>query len=101
MLTAARKSARDSARTVGPEEQDVLPAGALALAEQEPGGVDAAIGRSAGTLSDARSAGLVAAYVRTVKTASGGTAVQVHSAHYPRTFRGALDCIRRHSGAPG
>jgi hypothetical protein len=59
------------------------------------------IGRSAGTLSDARSAGLVAAYVRTVKTASGGTAVQVHSAHYPRTFRSALDCIRRHSGAPG
>jgi hypothetical protein len=44
--------------------------------------------------------GLVAAYVRTVKTASGGTAVQaVHPAHYPETLHDALDRIHRHSGA--
>ena len=42
----------------------------------------------------------MAAYVRTVKTASGGTAVQiVHSTHYPGTLHDALDRIRRHSGA--
>lgn len=33
----------------------------------------------------------MAVYVRTVKTASGGTAVQaVHSAHYPGTLHDAL-----------
>ena len=39
--------------------------------------------------------------VRTVKTASGGTAVQAeagHPAHYPGTLH-ALDRIHRHSGA--
>ena len=42
----------------------------------------------------------MAAYVRTVKTASGGIAVQiVHSTHYPRTLHDALDRIYRHSGA--
>ena len=44
--------------------------------------------------------GLVAVYVRTVKTASGGTAVQaVLPAHYPGTLYDALDRIHRHSGA--
>ena len=43
--------------------------------------------------------GLVAV-VRTVKTASGGTAVQaVHPAHDPGTLHDALDRIHRHSGA--
>ena len=43
--------------------------------------------------------GLVAAYVRTVKTASGGTAVQVvHPTHHRRTLHDALDRIHRHSG---
>ena len=44
--------------------------------------------------------GVAAVYVRTVKTASGGTAVQVvHSTHYPGTLHDALDRIHRHSGA--
>ena len=39
-------------------------------------------------------------YVRTVKTASGDTAVWVvHSTHYPRTVSDALDRTHRHSGA--
>ena len=44
--------------------------------------------------------GLVAVYVRTVKTASGGTAVQaVLPAHYPETLYDTRDRIHRHSGA--